>query len=179
MKGEFNELDINNTNITFTGKTNNTETSDELKAPLMIQENMEGTNFAKKKRGTKIAVYSGLTILVTAASIASGSIISNAFILNPPKISDSEYVVEDEVFRYKFTLVNEGEYDVTCTITIGDRTLYKLDCSKQDTYEGTFNENKDLMSENYVAVFHIKFTNRFDYSKQLVKVKFKTGGIVK
>ena len=178
MKGEFNELNINNTKTTFNNKPNNVETSDELNAPLMYQDNIEGTNYAKKKRGTKIAVITGITLLVTAASIASGSIISNAFIVNPPKISESEYVVEDEVFKYQFTLVNEGEYDVTYTITIGNRTLVKEDCSKPGTYEGTFNEDKNLMNDKYVAVFHIKFTNKFDYEKQLVKVKFKVGGII-
>ena len=179
MKEEFNELNINNANITFNDKPNNIETSDEMSAPIMIQDNMEGTNFAKKKRRTKIAIYSGLTILVTAASIASGSIISNAFILNPPSVSESSYTVEEEVFKYSFTIINTNNYDVYYQITIGDRSLLKVDCSESGIYEGTFNENKDLMNENYVAVFHINFTNKFDYSKQLVKVKFKVGGIIK
>ncbi len=178
MEGEFNNLNINNTNITFNNTPNNIETSDELKAPLMYQDNIQGTNFARKKRTAKIVVLSGITMLVTAASIASGSIISNAFILNPPKISDSVYKVEEEVFTYNFTVTNEGEYKLEYFITIGDRTLMKSDCSKSGTYAGQFNENKDLMLDNYVAVFHIKFTNQFDYSKQLVEVKFKTGGIV-
>ena len=54
MEGEFNNLNINNTNITFNNKPNNIETSDELKAPLMYQDNIQGTNFARKKRTAKI-----------------------------------------------------------------------------------------------------------------------------
>ena len=54
MEGEFNNLQLNNANITFNSKPNNTETSDEMKAPMMIQENIEGTIYARKKRNTKI-----------------------------------------------------------------------------------------------------------------------------
>ncbi len=178
MEGEFNNLNINNTNITFNNNPNNIETSDELKAPLMYQDNIQGTNYARKKRTAKMVVLSGITMLVTAASIASGSIISNAFISNPPEITDSTFKVEEEVFIYNFTVTNEGKYKIEYFITIDDKTLMKNDCSKPGTYVGQFNENKDLMEENRVAVFQIKYTNQFDYSKQLVKVKFTTGGIV-
>ena len=178
MEGEFNNLQFNNANITFNNKPNNTETSDEMKAPTMIQENIEGTIYARKKRNTKVVALTGITLLVTAASIASGSIISNAFILNPPVISNSEYVVEEEVFKYKFTVKNEGEYDIVYTISIGKTTYVKEDCSTPGTYEGTFNENKDLLTDNQVAIFYVRFTNKFDYTKQLVKVKFNKGGII-
>ena len=178
MEGEFNKLETNNTGTTFNNKPNNLETSDELKAPLMYQENINGTVYARKKRATKIAVYAGITLLVTAASIASGSIISNAFILNPPKVSEATYHVEDEVFNYHFKIDNAGEYLITYEISIGKRTLVKEDCSESGEYSGTFNENKDLMLDNYIAVFNIKFTNRFDYTKQLTKIKFNTGGLI-
>ncbi len=178
MDGEFNNLSINNTNITFTNNPNNIATSDELSAPIMYQDKMEGTEYAKKKRTTKITVATGITLLVTAASISSGSIISNAFILNPPSITESAYDVTDGVFSYDFTLTNDGEYTITYFITIGNRTLVEKDCSTAGTYSGTFNENHDLMSEGYVAIFYIKFTNNFDYTKQLTKVKFNTGGIL-
>ena len=178
MEGEFNKLETNNTGTTFDNKPNNLETSDELKAPLMYQENINGTVYARKKRTTKIAVFAGITLLVTAASIASGSIISNAFILNPPQVSEAAYKVEDKVFNYHFKINNDGEYLVTYTISIGNRVLVKEDCSEPGEYSGVFNENKDLMEYNYIAVFNIKFTNRFDYTKQLTKIKFNIGGII-
>ena len=179
MEGEFNTLEFNNANITFNNKPNNIETSDELKAPTMIQENINGTVYARKKRATKVVALTGITLLVTAASIASGSIISNAFIINPPTITSSEYVVEDSVFKYNFTIENKGEYDVIYTISIGKKTYIKEDCSTPGTYAGVFNENKDLLEDNSVGIFYVKFSNKFDYTKQLVKVRFNKGGIIK
>ena len=179
MEGEFNNLQFNNANITFNNKPNNIETSDELKAPMMYQDNINGTIYARKKRTTKVVALTGITLLVTAASIASGSIISNAFILNPPVISESEYKVEDEIFTYKFTIENKGEYDVVYTISIGSKTYVKENCSEPGTYVGTFNENKDILTDNQVAIFYVRFSNKFDYTKQLVKVKFDKGGIIK
>ena len=178
MEGEFNNLQFNNANITFNNKPNNIETSDELKAPTMYQDNIEGTVYARKKRATKVVALTGITLLVTAASIASGSIISNAFILNPPVISDAEYTVVDEVFNYKFTVENKGEYDVVYTISIGTKTYVKENCSVPGTYVGVFNENKDLLIDNQVATFYLRFSNKFDYTKQLVKIKFNKGGII-
>lgn len=178
MDGEFNNLNINNTPITFNSSPNNIATSDELDAPLMYQDKMDGTLYAKRKRTNKIVVAAGITLLVTAASIASGSIISNAFILNPPKISESTYNVEEKVFKYDFTIVNDGEYNIVYTITIGNRTMFKEDCSTPGNYVGTFNEGLDLMEDGYVGIFKVTFSNQFDYTKQLVKIKFNTGGII-
>ena len=144
MEGEFNNLQFNNANITFNNKPNNIETSDELKAPTMYQDNIEGTVYARKKRATKVVALTGITLL----------------------------------FNYKFTVENKGEYDVVYTISIGTKTYVKENCSEPGTYVGVFNENKNLLADNQVAVFYLRFSNKFDYTKQLVKIKFDKGGII-
>ena len=94
MEGEFNDLKYNNTNITFSQEVNNTATSDELTAALMYQDKM-GTNYSRSKKYSKVISAAGIAILLTAASVKAGSVITNAFVLNPPSVVSDTYKVED------------------------------------------------------------------------------------
>ena len=48
MENEFNTLVYENTKVTFTGKTDNIATSDELTAAPLYQDKM-GTNYSQSK----------------------------------------------------------------------------------------------------------------------------------
>ena len=83
MANELNELTYNNTPITFTGKTDNIATSDETKAPLLYQDKM-GTVYSKSKAVRRAFNFAGISLILTAVAIKTGSLISNVYILNPP-----------------------------------------------------------------------------------------------
>ena len=85
MANELNELTYNNTPITFTGKTDNIATSDEAKAPLLYQETM-GTAYSRSKAVSRVFNFAGISLILTAAAIKTGSLISNVYILNPPSV---------------------------------------------------------------------------------------------
>lgn len=174
MEGEFNNYNINNTNITFTNKTDNIATSDELTATLLYQDKM-GTNYSRSKRLSKAVAASGIAILMTAASLRLGTIISNGFVLNPPSADMNRTEIVDGAFEYSFTINNPREYLVTYGFTVNSETIVEEECTATGDYEGTFNQFVD----GDECTFYIKFTNRFDYVKTIQKINFNTGGIKK
>ena len=172
MNGEFNDLTYNNTKVTFTNATNNTELSDELSAALMYQDKM-GTQYSKRKRASRIVTATGIAILVTAASIASRTLISNAFILNPPKAKMEVCEVVDNQFHYSFTITNKGEYKIYYSISVDNVEKLKKDCSAPSTYEGYFSD----IEEGQKGLFSIEFTNSVDYKKTIKRITFTKGEI--
>ncbi len=172
MEGEFNNLNINNTPITFTGKTDNTATSDELSAALMYQDKM-GTNYSKGKKVARIVSATGIALILTAAAIKTGDLISNAFIVNQPTLEASTFTVSEGVFSYSFTITNKGKYAVYYYIDVDKVNKVKEDCSEPNTYEGTFSE----ISEGQTGKFYIEFTNKIDYKKTLKTITFTTEGV--
>ena len=174
MEGEFNNLNINNSNITFTGKTDNIATSDELTATLLYQDKM-GTNYSRSKRLSKAVAASGIAILMTAASLRLGTIISNGFVLNPPSADMNRTEIVDGAFEYSFTINNPREYLVTYGFTVNSETVLEEECTTSGDYEGTFNQ----FADGDECTFYIKFTNRFDYVKTIQNINFNTGGIKK
>ena len=176
MTGEFNELNINNANITFNKSPNNIALSDELSAPIMYQDTM-GTEYSKKKAKTakKITVAMGITLLATASAIQAGTFISNGFVLNPPSISEDTYAVNEGVFSFAFSVTNKGNYKVIYYIDVNKTRVYEEECSVAGTYQASFSD----YTENDSCEFYIQFTNRLDYRKNLRIVKFNKGGIIK
>lgn len=177
MEGEFNNLAFNNSKITFNPNPDNKALSDELNAPIMYQESM-GTNYSRQKamkRASKIAVGTGIIILSVAASIQAGSFINNGFVLNPPQVKDDTYEVKENVFYYQFTINNKRNYKVNYYFSINSKNTDKIDCSEERTYQGEFKEFK----EDDQCMFYVEFTNRYDYTKTLKRVKFNIGGIIK
>lgn len=173
MEGEFNNLEFDNTKVTFTGSTNNIATSDELEASLMYQDKM-GTVYSKSKTASKVLATAGIVILATAASIKSGTLISNAFILNPPSLSETSFEVEEGIFSFSFTVSNSNNYQIYYYIDVDGVNVVKEDCSSSSTYNGTFDDINDDQS----GKFYVQFSNNFDYKKNLITVNFNTGGIL-
>lgn len=171
MDGEFNNLEYNNTRTTFTTATNNTETSDELTAALMYQDKM-GTNYSKRKRAAKVVSTAGIVLIATAASIKTGSLITNGFVLNPPKIAVSECTVSDNNFHIGFSVTNLNNYKVTYFIFVNNNPTSVGDCSTPSEYVVDYNEFQD----GDKCVFYIEFSNRVDYKTKLLRINFNTGG---
>lgn len=177
MEGEFNNLAFNNSKITFNPNPDNKALSDELNAPIMYQESM-GTNYSRQKamkRASKIAVGTGIVILSVAASIQAGSFINNGFVLNPPQVKDDTYEVKDNIFYYQFAINNKENYKVSYYFSVNNKNTDKIDCSVETTYQGEFKEFK----EDDKCLFYVEFTNRYDYTKTIKRVKFNIGGITK
>lgn len=167
MEGEFNNLLVNNTPITFTGKTDNTATSDELTASPIYQDKM-GTAYSRGKAISKAINFAGISLLLTAAAIKTGSLISNAYILNPPSVSNSSYVYEGHVFTYNFTISNKGEYEITYFLYVNDTEVLKEDCSNEQEYTGSY----DQINKGDKCHFYIEFTNGIDYKKTISNYEF-------
>ncbi len=172
MTGEFNDFQYNNTNITFTNKTNNIATSDELSATLLYQDSM-GTNYSRKKRVAKAVGATGIAILLTAASVRAGTAITNAYVLNPPKTDTETFKVEEGTFTYSFNLNNEGKYQTTIKIAVNDVVRYSEDCTAPGAYEGSFSD----FETGERGLFYIEFTNGVDYIKKIRQVRFTTKGV--
>ena len=173
MEGEFNDLKYNNTNITFSQEVNNTATSDELTAALMYQDKM-GTEYSKHKKVGKIIGVTGIVIITTAAAIRIGGILSNGFILDPPIVTEHDYIVKENDFKYRFSISNVRKYEVVYYIDVNGEHIVKEECSEEKIYEGTFTEFK----EGDACEFYISFTNNFDYRRVIEKIRFNKGGII-
>ena len=172
MEGEFNNLGINNAPITFTGKTNNIATSDELDAPLMYQDKL-GTNYSRGKKAAKMVTLTGVALILTAAAIKTGSLLTNAFIVNVPTVENEKFEVIEGVLNYSFEITNKGKYQVYYIINVDNVNIVKQDCSNPDTYVGTFNE----ISDGQTGHFYIEFTNSVDYTKRITSVTFTNKGV--
>jgi hypothetical protein len=169
MADELNNLAYNNTNITFINNINNIATSDELDATPIYQDKM-GTAYSKSKHIARAFNIAGISLIMTAAAIKTGSIISNAYVLNPPSVSAHTYALKDHVFNASFTISNPGNYKIDYYLFINDNkeAVISGDCSEEKEY--TF-EYQDL-KKNDRGHFYIEFTNKVDYKKTIETYKF-------
>lgn len=173
MEGEFNNLAINNAPITFTNNTNNIATSDELSAPLLYQDTLGTKHSRAAKKVTKAAIATGIALLVTTAAIKTGSIVSNAFVLNAPTVTESSFAFEEGVFHYSFIIANKGNYQIKYYISINDEVKFSAECSEETTYSGSYDE----IEPGERGSFYVEFTNGVDYKKRIKTVRFTTKGI--
>ena len=167
MEGEFNNLTANNTPITFTGKTDNIATSDELTASPIYQDKM-GTKYSKGKAVSKSVTAAGITLIMTAAAIKTGSLISNAYVLNPPSISKTNFICENHVFSYSFTVTNKRGYAVSYHLLVNEEEVLNEDCTEEKEYVGTY----DKLSSGDNCKFYIAFTNKVDYKQMITHYDF-------
>lgn len=169
MANELNELTYNNTPITFTGKTDNIATSDEAKAPLLYQETM-GTAYSRSKAVSRAINFAGISLILTAVAIKTGSLISNVYILNPPSLSAVNYKVEGRVFNASFTVSNSSKYKMTYYLFLNENEEPTLvdDCTEEKEYLITYNE-LNIGDEGH---FYIEFTNSVDYKKTIESYDF-------
>ena len=164
MANELNDLSYNNTPITFTGKTDNTKTSDETSASLLYQDKM-GTVYSKSKGIAHAFNFAGISLILTAAAIKTGSLISNVFILNPPSVSDPVYGVSNNTFTASFTISNPGKYKVYYFLSVNENINAVLtdDCSEEQEYLVSY----DGLSNGNKYHFYITFTNKVDYTQKI------------
>ena len=167
MNEELNNLTYDNTKVTFSTSTNNIETSDELEAAPIYQDKM-GTNYSRSKGVARAINIAGISLILTAAAIKTGSLLANAYVLNPPSVSEQTFVVENKVFSYEFTVSNPGEYQITYYLYVNDIEVMQGDCTKEDTYVGSY----DALNSGDKGHFYIEFTNRVDYQKTIESYKF-------
>ena len=166
MEQELNALEYDNTKVTYTGKTDNIATSDELEASAIYQDKM-GTAYSRSKTIARAISATGISLLLTAAAIKTGSLIANAYILNPPSLSKTQYVLNDHTFSYEFTVSNPGKYTVNYFLEINNNKVIVGDCSEEKEYVGTY-ENLKTGDELH---FYIRFTNDVDYIKVIDSYK--------
>ena len=167
MENELNTLVYDNTKITFTGKTDNTATSDELTAAPLYQDKM-GTNYSKSKGVVRAFNITGISLILTAAAIKTGSLIANAYILNPPSISNAVYQVVDNTFNASFKVSNIGEYRINYYLYINNINVMIGDCSEQKEYTISY----DNLKAHDEGRFYIEFTNGIDYVKTIDSYTF-------
>ena len=162
MTGEFNDLTFNNNNPTFSLATNNIETSDELNAGPLFQYQTD-TEYAKRKRVAKIVTVTGISLALTATLVSSGSILSNVFIVSPPKVANTNYEVDKDGFKYSFEITNDLEYKTYYYLKLDNKTVFEEDCSVAGEYKGIYTDIKDGQNLEFI----IEFTNSFDYIKAI------------
>ena len=167
MDNELNSLSYNNADITFTGKTNNIETSDELTAAPLYQDKM-GTAYSKGKAVVRAFNFAGISLILTAAAIKTGSLIANAYVLNPPSISNATYSVANKTFNATFSVSNPGEYLVNYYLYINNIETIKGECSEAKEYVVSY----EGLSVNDKGHFYIEFTNEVDYKKTIESYSF-------
>ena len=155
MSEELNNLTFDNTKITFTGKTDNIATSDELDAALLYQDKM-GTNYSRSKNVVRAFNFVGISLILTAAAIKSGNIISNIFAPNYPKVSDAVYAVNGETFTAEFTISNKGSYEVYYRLMVNDQEVLKEDCSGEKTYNVEYSH----LQANDECEFYIEYNEK-------------------
>lgn len=172
MQGEFNDLTYNNTNITFSTATNNIATSDELSASPIYQEKM-GTNFSRAKKVGKAVNIVGLSVIFTATAFASGSILSNIFIVNPPTVSVEKFEIEANTISFSFAIKNTQNYKTTYYIVLEGDVVEKVDCSETGEYSNSYVADVNKATNGN---FYISFTNSFDYRKTIFTKSFTIGG---
>ena len=169
MANELNDLTYNNTPITFTGKTENIAISDETKAPLLYQDKM-GTAYSKSKAVSRAINFAGISLILTAVAIKTGSLISNVYILNPPSISGTTYSVEGSTFTAAFTVSNSSQYKMTYYLYLNENEEPTLvdDCTEEKEYLISY----DGLTLGDEGRFYIEFTNSVDYKKTIESYNF-------
>lgn len=162
MNEEINDLTFNNNNPTFSLATNNIGTSDELNVGPLFQYQTD-TQYAKRKRVAKIITVTGVSLALTATIVSSGTILSNVFIVSPPKVSNTVYEVNEEGFSYSFEIKNDLEYKAYYYLKLDGKSVLEEDCSKAGEYKGIYSDIKDGQELKFV----VEFTNSFDYIKAI------------
>lgn len=167
MDGEFNNLNYNNTNITFSVSPNNIAQGDELSADPIYQRQM-GTNYSKGKKVGKAITIVGISVAFTATAIASGSVLSNIFVPNPPTVSNATYVVEGNELTYSFTITNKVKYKTYYILEINSSQVLNEFCTDAKDYKVSYAP----VEKGQKAKFYIAFTNSLDYRKQIYVKEF-------
>ena len=167
MENEFNTLVYENTKVTFTGKTDNIATSDELTAAPLYQDKM-GTNYSQSKMVVRVFNITGISLILTAAAIKTGSLIANAYVLNPPSVSNAIYRVKDKTFNASFTISNPNNYVINYYLYINNIEVLTEECTEEKEYT----VNYDKLKINDKGRFYIEFTNEVDYKKTIDSYKF-------
>ena len=169
MANELNELTYNNTPITFTGKTDNIATSDETKAPLLYQDKM-GTAYSRSKAVSRAINFAGISLILTAVAIKTGSLISNVYILNPPTVGTPTYNLSGHTFTASFTVSNSSKYKITYYLYLNENEEPTLvdDCTEEKEYLISY-EGLNKGDEGH---FYIEFTNSVDYKKTIESYNF-------
>ena len=155
MSEELNNLTFDNTKITFSPNTNNIATSDELEASFLYQDKM-GTNYSKSKNVVRAFNFVGISLILTAAAIKSGNIISNAFAAKLPKANDVTYSVESGTFKAEFVIENKGKYEVYYYLRVNEQEVLKEDCSEEKTYNVEYSH----LQVNDECSFYIQYNNK-------------------
>lgn len=168
MANELNDLKFNNTEITFTNQTNNIATSDELEAAPIYQDKM-GTNYSRSKNIVRAFNFAGISLILTAAAIKTGSLISNVYILNPPSISETNYRLISHTFQADFTVSNVNNYQLTYYLYVNNVEVMKEDCSESKAYVFTY----DGLEKGDKGHFYVEFSNGIDYTKTISTYDFK------
>ena len=169
MEGEFNNLNINNTDITFTKNTNNIQTSDELEASAIYQDKM-GTNYSRAKK-----VSRGITIVgITIVAISTGGLLTNVYITNPPSVVDKTFSAEvsEHVFHYSFETKNPRKYKMMCYLNVNGENKLEFECTEETVYSGQC----DGLEDGDAGKFYITFSNRVDYKRTIKNYTFIVGG---
>ena len=169
MANELNELVYNNTPITFTGKTDNIATSDELQAPLLYQDKM-GTAYSRSKAVSRAINLVGISLILTATAAKTGSLISNAFILNRPTVSATTYDVSDHTFNASFTISNPNNYQMFYYLFLNENKEPTLvdECKEEKEYLVSY----EGLSKGDSGLFYIRFSNSFDYEETIESYTF-------
>lgn len=155
MSEELNNLTFDNTKVTFTGKTDNIATSDELEASFLYQDKM-GTRYSRSKMVVRAFNFVGVSLILTAAAIKTGNIVSNAYVPNYPKVSETVYNVSEQTFTAQFTVANKGNYVVVYYLTVNEQEVLKEDCSEEKTY----NVEYSRLQANDECGFYIEYNNK-------------------
>ena len=167
MENEINTLTYENAKVTFTGKTNNIETSDELTAAPLYQDKM-GTAYSKSKAVVRVFNFTGISLILTAAAIKTGTLIANAYVLNPPSLSEVNYVIKDHQFNASFTVSNPRGYVTNYYLYINDIEVLNGECSEEKEYT----INYDKLNVNDKGRFYVEFTNGVDYKQTIENYTF-------
>ena len=127
-----------------------------------------GTNYSKSKTVVRVFNLTGISLILTAAAIKTGSLIANAYVLNPPSISNTVYKVESNTFTASFKVSNVAEYRMTYYLYINDINMMIGECSEQKEYTVSY----DQLKAHDEGRFYIEFTNGIDYKKTIETYTF-------
>ena len=167
MEGEFNNLNINNTPITFSNTTNNIATSDETTADPIYQRQM-GTNYSRAKKVSRVVIITGVTVAFTAIALSTGGALRNVFILKPTEVSNANIVLNESTLSFSFTIKNPLKYVSTYFVDINGVNVLTESCQEEGDYNG---EYSPIASGDKVK-FYVTFTNSFDYFKTIYTKEF-------
>lgn len=162
MNGEFNELAYNNTGTSFSLSTNNIETSDELNVGPIYRQGVD-TKYAQRKRVSKTVLVVGISLALTASIVSTGSILSNVFVVNPPTVANTNYVITENGFEYAFTISNSSNYKSYYYLKLDNQKVLEEDCTTEGEYSGIYAD----ITNGQTLEFVVEFTNSFDYIKSI------------